>query len=210
MIAAVPTMATATSKASTAAAVAALIVTLASGCGAPHGRGQEPAAAVSKGPAFASFRAGAAPVGWKMFGLPDGTAALSVPPEAEPAQSDPGSVTAEVHSPSGELLLYFNATPKQGDETVAAWPEFRLDHLADENGSPAKQLSSRVGMAFLGGTGSCVEDTYTTRVGHDYHELACFVEGASGGSVLVVAAPPQVWDRYSPLVQQAVDAYVVR
>ena len=63
-------------------------------------------------------------------------------------------------------------------------------------------------MEFLGGTGSCVEDTYVTRIGaHKYREIACLVGGTRGGSVLVVAAPAESWDLYSPAVQQAVDAY---
>lgn len=63
-------------------------------------------------------------------------------------------------------------------------------------------------MPFRGGTGSCVEDTYVTRVGgHRYREIACLVAGTRGSSVLVAAAPAASWDRYRPVLEQAVDAY---
>ncbi len=193
------------------AAMAATAMLVVSGCVGPTGGGSGTTAPAPRGQAFAWFRAGPAPGLWKVEELPDRTAKMSLPPEATPAQADPGSVSAEITSPSAGLLVYFNATPKQGDESVATWPEFRLDHLVDENGEPAQKLSSRTGMAFRGGQGSCVEDTYRTRDSeggtHDYREIACFVEGARGGSVLVVATPPQAWDAYSSVVQQAVDAY---
>ena len=63
-------------------------------------------------------------------------------------------------------------------------------------------------MEFRGGTGSCLEDTYVTRIGaHKYREIACLVAGVRGSSVLVAAAPADSWDRYSTVLQQAVDAY---
>src|SRR6516162_9138627 len=43
---------------------------------------------------------------------------------------------------------------------------------------------------FRGGTGSCVIDDYTTRVGaHHFQEIACLVRGRHNGSVIVAAAP---------------------
>ena len=184
--------------------MAAAATVLASGCGAaPSG----PAASTSPAPDFAWFRAASAPAGWKTLALPDGSAVMSIPPEAAAAPSDPGSVSAEVDSPSGDLVLYLNATPKQGDEALATWPEFRLDHLSDENGKAATRMASRTGMTFLGGTGSCVSDFYETRAGKRYREIACFIQGARGGSVLVAATPDAGWDSEAPLVQQAVDAY---
>ncbi len=68
---------------------------------------------------------------------------------------------------------------------------------------------SRTGMRFAGGTGSCVSDTYTARDGiHRYREIACYVEGTHGGSVLVVATPIQSGNPGESLVEQAVDSYV--
>ncbi|MCX6500743.1 MAG: hypothetical protein NTU93_18420 [Arthrobacter sp.] len=140
--------------------------------------------------------------------LPDGTGVLSVPPEASPAQSDTGSVSAEIRAPNGDLQVYLNATPRQGDESQANWPQFRLDHLTGEHAASVTRTASRDGMAFRGGTGSCVADSYVTSIGgHEYRELACLVAGTRGSSVLVVATPAESWDRYKPLLQQVVDSY---
>ncbi|MET3919574.1 hypothetical protein [Arthrobacter sp. UYEF20] len=141
--------------------------------------------------------------------LPDGTAVLSIPAGASPVQSDTGSVSAGITAPNGDLLVYLNATPRQGEESQVNWPQFRLDHLTGENAASATRISNRTGMVFRGGTGSCVADSYVTRIGaHRYREIACLVAGTRGGSVLVVAAPAESWDVYSPLLEQAVDSYL--
>jgi hypothetical protein len=140
--------------------------------------------------------------------LPDATAVLSVPPDATPTQGDPGTVSATVTAPNGDLRIYLNATPQQGEESQSNWPEFRLAHLTGEHAASATRLANRAGMPFRGGPGSCVEDTYVTRVGgHKYREIACLVAGTRGGSVLVAAAPADSWGRYSTVLEQAVDAY---
>ncbi|WAH96933.1 hypothetical protein [Arthrobacter sp. MMS18-M83] len=157
---------------------------------------------------LAWFNAAPAPAGWKTMELPDGTGVLSVPPDASPAESDPGSVSAAVTSSTGELRIYLNATPQQGSESLDNWNTFRLDHLADENSSSPTKIAERTGMAFRGGTGSCVDDSYVTHVGNNrYREIACFVAGSRGSSVLIVAAPADSWPLYGPVLQQAVNAY---
>lgn len=185
------------------AALAALAL---SACGSPAGN---QTAAPASGPTpFAWFRSGPAPAGWQPLELPDTTAVLAIPPDAAPVPGDPGSVSATVTAPDGDLQIYLNATPQQGDESLANWPEFRLAHLRGENAASASRLQYRAGMGFRGGTGSCVEDTYVTRIGaHKYREIACLVAGTRGSSVLVVATPADSWDRFSPVLQQAVDAY---
>ncbi|HEY8295542.1 MAG TPA: hypothetical protein VIG41_09410, partial [Micrococcaceae bacterium] len=61
-----------------------------------------------------------------------------------------------------------------------------------------------------GGTGTCLTDSYVTRIGsHRYREIACFVSGAHASSVIVAATPGDVWDQYLPQVKQALDAYRV-
>ncbi len=154
------------------------------------------------------FNAAPAPAGWKTLELPEGTGVLSIPPDAAPAQSDPGSVSATVSSSTGDLRMYLNATPRQGSESLDNWSAFRLDHLADENSSPPTKIADRNGMAFLGGTGSCVEESYLTRVGNNrYREMACLVAGSKGISVLIVAASADSWPLYGPVLEQAVNAY---
>lgn len=166
------------------------------------------ATAQSQPPPFAWFQAGPAPAGWRSIELPDERAVLSVPPDAKQTESDPGSVSAAVTAPDGKLQVYFNATPQQGDESLANWSSFRLDHLADENASSAFPIAERTGMGFRGGRGSCVADSYVTRVGGNrYREIACLVTGTRASSVLVVAAPAESWELYSPVLEQAVNSY---
>ncbi|MFF2243541.1 hypothetical protein ACFVTM_05115 [Arthrobacter sp. NPDC058130] len=182
----------------------------AGGCGSRTGN-RAPAASPSGATPFAWFHAGQAPAGWQSMELPDATAVLSVPPDASPVPGDPGSVSATAKAPNGDLRIYLNATPQQGEESLSNWPEFRLAHLTGENAASANRLADRAGMPFRGGVGSCVEDTYVTRVGaHKYREIACLVAGSQGGSVLVAAAPADAWDQYSPVIEQAVDAYAPR
>jgi hypothetical protein len=185
----------------------ATAVMVTSGCvSRPEGRISVESPAVTT--PFAWFRAGAAPSGWQSMELPDGTAVLSVPPDATPMPGDPGSVSAVVTRPNGELRIYLNATPQQGEESQSNWAEFRLAHLTGENAASANRMSDRAGLLFRGGTGSCVEDTYVTRIGqHKYREMACLVTGGRGGSVLVVATPAASWDRDRAVLEQTVDAY---
>ncbi|WP_167467842.1 hypothetical protein [Arthrobacter oryzae] len=118
-------------------------------------------------------------------------------------------MSARVTGPRSELRIYFNATPQEGGESLSNWAGFRLAHLTGEHAASATRLANRSGMPFRGGTGSCVEDTYVTRIGaHKYREMACLVTGSRGGSVVVVAAPADSWDRIGAEVEQAVDAYV--
>ncbi|BCW71067.1 hypothetical protein [Arthrobacter sp. NicSoilB8] len=187
----------------------ATAVMVAGGCGS-RPESQIPASPASEAGAtpFAWFLARPAPAGWQSLELPDATATLSIPPDATPVPGDPGSVSAVVTGPNGELRMYLNATPQEGEESLSNWPGFRLAHLTGENAASADRLSDRTGVPFRGGLGSCVEDTYVTRIGsHVYREIACLVAGTRGGSVLVVAAPAGSWDRDSAVLEEAVDSY---
>lgn len=83
--------------------------------------------------------------------------------------------------------------------------------LRAEDASVAREDATATGLAFLGGTGSCVIDDYVTRIGaHHYEELACLVQGRSGASVIVAAALAARWAQSRPLLEQAVAAYRVR
>lgn len=192
----------------TARVLGALAAMLLGGCSS-HAQDRTPVLAPAGTTTFAWFQAGPAPAGWKSRELPDGTAVLSIPPGASPVESDPGSLSAALTAPNGDLQVYLNATPQQGEESLTNWPEFRLDHLTGEHAASATRISSRDGMAFRGGTGSCVADAYVSRIGaHEYREIACLVEGTRGSSVLVVAALAGSWDRYGPVMQQAIDSYL--
>jgi hypothetical protein len=103
-----------------------------------------------------------------------------------------------------------NSTPKQGDETLSDWPDFRVEHLTDEDASTARLLAASHGVRFLGGSGTCVVDTYVTRVkAHHYTELACYVQGKTSSSVIIAAARAADWKQESGMLMRAVAAYRV-
>ena len=152
-----------------------------------------------------------APAGWHLVTLPDGKAVLAYPPGMHRVTGDRGSASAAKVSPSGSYVMYLNATPKQSDETLADWPHFRIEHLTDDDASTARLLSVSHGVRFLGGTGTCVIDTYVTRTkANRYTELACFVQGKTGSTVIIAAAPSAVWKSESGTLTRAVAAFRVR
>ena len=54
-------------------------------------------------------------------------------------------------------------------------------------------------------------DDYITRLAdHHYREIACFVQGRRTASVIVAAALVNVWSKYGPLLEEAVEAWEVR
>ncbi|HSS56075.1 MAG TPA: hypothetical protein VLK79_15620 [Gaiellales bacterium] len=188
------------------AAVAVATVVVAAGMtggGRPHPPTVAPAG-------FSWLTARPAPASWPRISLPDGTATLAAPPSLVEIHGDPGTVSVGLPAASGDLV-YLNATPRQGAETLPDWAEFRIDHLRDENATTATIDAHAEHLTFLGGTGSCVLDDYVTRVGtHHYREIACLVQGAHAASVLIAATPTATWDRYQPVLEQAVNAYTVR
>ena len=191
--------------------VLALIVALAAAASltllfaASAGPGRAPASA------FRALIPAPAPAGWASLPLPNGTAVLSYPPTLHRAISDSDAVSAARLGPGGTYLLYLNATPRQGGETLQNWAGHRLRVLRAEDASTAHEDAAATGLVFLGGTGSCVIDDYLTRIGaHHYQELACLVQGRHGASVIVAAAPAAGWAQARPLLVRAVAAYRVR
>jgi hypothetical protein len=162
-------------------------------------------------PSVPAIVAKAAPAGWHLAGLPDGTALLAYPPVMRSIAGDTGEVSAAQLSPSGAYLLYLNATPRQGAETLGNWPAFRVRHQREEDASAVRMLAASHGVRFLGGTGTCVIDSYVTRVdSNHYTEIACLVQGRTGASVVVGAAPTSGWTSASGLLLRAIAAYRVR
>ena len=136
---------------------------------------------------------------------------LSVPPPLHEITGDDGTVSAARLGPHGTYLAYLNATPLQGDEQLNGWPEIRLEHLLDDDVRSDSEVSSASMIPFRGGTGSCVIDTYVTRIGaHHYQEIACLVQGRTSASVIVAATPAATWAQASPPLLRAVAAYQVR
>ena len=152
-----------------------------------------------------------APAGWHRASLPNGTAVLSYPPSLRRIASDADAVSVGRLSPAGSYLLYLNATPRQGAENLPHWAAFRLSLLRSDEASSVHQDGAASGVRFRGGTGSCVNDDYVTKIGtHHYEEIACLVYGKSGASVVVAAAPAAQWPRMSLPLERAVAAYQVR
>jgi hypothetical protein len=172
------------------------------------GHSDEPAGPV---PAVHLLAARQAPAGWHLLTLPDGGAVLAYPPAMNRIEGDRGTVSAARVSSSGGYVLYLNATPKQGNESLSDWPGFRIEHLTDEEASTARLLAASHGVRFLGGTGTCVVDTYVTKIkSHHYTELACFVQGKTGSSVIIAAALSADWKSDSAMLMRAIAAYRVR
>jgi hypothetical protein len=157
---------------------------------------------------FGWFRVQEPPLNWLSLEMPGHIARLSYPSTAHPIYADPGAVAVAAIRPAGDYATYLNATPRQGDESLAAWSRSRLDHLADDTAGPAILLASAAGLSFRGGSGSCVIDEYTSRVGaHRYREIACLVSGARGDSVLVAPTLAGDWPQQEQTLERSVDAY---
>jgi hypothetical protein len=70
---------------------------------------------------FGWFTADPPPTGWHQVELPAHQAVMAYPPAAHPIKADPGAVAAAALTPAGDFVAYLNATPKQGDESLANW-----------------------------------------------------------------------------------------
>ena len=163
------------------------------------------------GRAFPALRPAAAPAGWPRLALPNGTAVLFYPPSLHRLAGDTDAVSAARLRPGRAFQLYLNATPRQGSERLQGWAGFRLRLLRSDDAASARQDAAAQGVKFRGGAGSCVIDSYVTRIGgHHYQEIACLVQARTSASVIVAAAPAAAWARARPLLLRAVAAYLVR
>ncbi len=196
-----------------AVAVAAMAVSVAAaGCSSSSATGapEHPAGGKSV-PAVRALAARHAPAGWHTASLLGGKAVVAYPPVMHLVHGDRGTVSAAQFATSGSYRLYLNATPKQSSESLRNWPDFRIEHLTDEDASTAHLIAASRDVRFLGGTGTCVIDAYVTKIkSHHYTELACFVRGQTTSSVIIAAAPTANWASLSPVLMRAVAAYQVR
>lgn len=136
---------------------------------------------------------------------------LSYPPSLHRISGDADAVSVARLSPDGAFLLYLNATPRQGDESLRNWAAFRLGLLRSDNASSAHEDAAATAVRFRGGIGSCVIDDYVSRIGgHHYEEIACLAQGRTGASVIVAAAPAAQWSTARPVLTRAVAAYLLR
>jgi hypothetical protein len=164
--------------------------------------------AAAVGP-FAWLVPSTVPQSWKPLALPTGAAVLWVPPSLRQVKSDAASVSA-ADVVNGQYLAYLNSTPRQGGETLADWPRFRVAHLLAESAASVHTIASSTNLSFPGARGSCLIDIYVTKVKqHRFREIACFVKGATTASVIIAAAPASHWARAATLLERAVAAYEV-
>lgn len=188
------------------AALAALGAVAIAACGSSAEQTAQPAA---KGPgALARLRPAKAPSTWALAALPHGGPTLAYPPSWRTMKADPGTVSAALRSRRGLITGYLNATPQEGNETLADWRTFRPAHNADEGDRNVRLRASATGLRFRHGRGSCVIDDYATSTGQHYRELACIVAGARSTTVVVGAAPPSRWHRSGPVIDRAIESFV--
>jgi hypothetical protein len=106
----------------------------------------------------------------------------------------------------GERInAYLNATPRQGNETLADWSRFRPQHNQNE-GDHGVRLVAATTARFHAGRGACVIDTYSTSRA-SYREIACLVSGQRSSAVVVAAAPIALWDQQAATLQRAVASF---
>ena len=173
------------------------------GCGAKSAARFQVIAAPSP---FGQVRPEPAPGDWRVASIPSG-AALAYPPGWSRAAGDTGTATAVLEDARHRIVGYLNATPGQGGETLANWPQFRVHHNAMEGDRAVTSEAAGYGVRFLTGTGSCVRDRYTTVSGARYVELACLVVGPRATTVIVGAAAQRLSAQISPVLYRALSAF---
>jgi len=159
------------------------------------------------GDVFSWLRSTAVPSGWRIRRLPDSPASLAAPPGWHLIRGDPGTATMVIRAPSGHIVGYLNATPREGRESTANWHDFRVDHNREEGDRDVRLLAAASGLRFRSGTGACVIDSYLTSTGARYREIACLDSGRTASTVIVAAAPPSRWAREAPLLKRAVSSF---
>jgi hypothetical protein len=173
----------------------------------PGGRGSRPPATGDTA-AFAWLHPGVVPAGWTTRRLAGSPARLSAPPGWRPAAGDPGTRTMISRGPSGRIVGYLNATPRQGDERAANWSRFRPAHNREEGDRKVRLLAAAAGLRFRAATGACVIDSYATTTDNRFREIACIVSGRSATTVIVAAAPPSRWTAEAPILERAVSNFI--
>lgn len=193
------------SRIATAAVVASIVVAAVAVAKGRH-EGRHEGVAIHP-VALAWVHPGALSAGWSAQQLPGSPARLPAPPGWRPGRSDPGTRTMILRGPSGEIAGYLNATPRQGEETLANWSSFRVEHNEEEGDREVRLLAAANALRFRAGTGSCVLDSYRTESGNRYREVACIVAGSSATTVIVAATPPSRWGAEAPTIERAITSF---
>src|SRR5258705_4199159 len=143
------------------------------------------------------------PHSWKLARLPSGNATFAYPRRWRQIRTDPGTASVALLGHGRSIRGYLNLTPRQGAETLANWPSFRIEHLGDEGLTDVRLIASAHGLAFRSGRGTCVIDSYRTSRAR-YREIACLVAGSRSSSVVVGAAPSKTWAQQAGTIERAI------
>ena len=146
------------------------------------------------------------PSGWNVART-QGGATLAYPPGWTPLKTDPGTASVALLGGGERIDGYLNATPRQGNETLADWSRFRPQHNRGEGDRGVRLVAATTDGRFRSGRGACVIDTYTTSKA-SYREIACLVSGPGTSAVVVAAAPSALWDQQAATLQRAVSSFV--
>jgi hypothetical protein len=165
-----------------------------------------PVAAAAGNAAFAWLRPRPVPAHWQVVRIATG-AEMAIPPGWRTIKGDRGTATAALRTAQGRYVGYLNATPQQGEETLANWRTFRVHHNLEEGDRKVVRLAYADGLHFLNGHGNCVKDAYISGTGVHYIEIACLVAGAKASTVIVGAGPPSSWGQVSGSIQRAISGF---
>ena len=157
----------------------------------------------AQAPEFRWLQPQRTPHGWKLARLPSGNATLAYPRTWRPIRTDPGTASVALLGHGRSIRSYLNLTPRQGMETLANWPSFRIEHLGDEGSTDVRLITSAHGLVFRSGRGTCVIDSYRTSRAR-YREVACLVAGTRTSSVVVGAAPSKTWAQQAGTIERAI------
>ena len=157
----------------------------------------------AQAPAFRWLHPQPPPPGWKLARLPSGAATFAYPSTWRPIRTDPGTASVALLGHAGSIRGYLNVTPRQGTETLANWPSFRIHHLGDEGSTDVRLIARAHGLRFRSGRGSCLIDSYRTSRTR-YREIACLVAGNRTSSVVVGAAPSKTWTQQAETIERAI------
>ena len=157
----------------------------------------------AQAPAFRWLQPQRPPHDWKLARLPSGNATFAYPRTWRPIRTDPGTASVALLGHGRSIRGYLNLTPRQGTETLANWPSFRIEHQGDEGSTDVRRIASAHGLTFRTGHGTCVIDSYRTSRAR-YREIACLVAGTRTSSVLVGAAPSKSWPQQVETIERAI------
>lgn len=177
--------------------------TLAAILGVWGGTADAGASVNSQAPAFRWLHPQPPPPGWKLARLPSGAATFAYPRTWRPIRTDSGTASVALLGHMRSIRGYLNLTPRQGAETLANWPSFRIEHLGDEGSTDVRLIASAHSLSFRSGHGTCVIDSYRTSRAR-YREIACLVAGARTSSVIVGAVPSKTWAQQAKTLERAI------